>query len=220
MKILVLEDNERLCKLIASALIKENCKVDIFFDGEEALEVLGNGYQCFILDINVPSLDGISILETIRMYHKDIPVIIISSNHELEKIQTSYEIGCDDYIKKPFFMYELIQKVKKLCHIDNHQIDLGENCIYDFSTNTLFTPDGEVSLAKKEILFLELLSKDEHRLVSFDEIEEYVWEGEPTTLINIRALVKRLRKKIPENSIKIVKGLGYGLNSTCKKIIS
>lgn len=220
MKILVLEDNERLCKLIASALIKENYKVDTFFDGEEALEVLGNGYQCFILDINVPSLDGISILETIRMYHKDIPVIIISSNHELEKIQTSYEIGCDDYIKKPFFMYELIQKVKKLCHIESHQIDLGENCIYDFTTNVLITPKGEISLAKKEILFLELLAKDEHRLVSFDEIEEYVWEGEPTTLINIRALVKRLRKKIPENSVKIVKGLGYGLNSTCKKIIS
>jgi DNA-binding response OmpR family regulator len=220
MKILVLEDNERLCKLIAGALIKENYKVDTFFDGEEALEVLGNGYQCFILDINVPSLDGISILETIRMYHKDIPVIIISSNHELEKIQTSYEIGCDDYIKKPFFMYELVKKVKKLCGSESHKLDLGSGYIYDFNTNILQTPDGNVSLAKKEILFLELLSKVEHRLVRFDEIEEYVWEGEPTTLINIRALVKRLRKKVPENSIKIVKGLGYGLSANCKKILS
>ena len=220
MKILVLEDNERLCKLIASALRKESYKVDTFYDGEEALDVLGNGYQCFILDINVPSIDGISILETIRMYHHDVPVIIISSNHELEKIQASYEVGCDDYIKKPFFMYELIQKVKKLCHQEKRKLDLCNGYVFDFVTHLLTGPEGEVVLAKKEILFLELLSKDESRIVSFDEIEEYVWEGEPTTLINIRALVKRLRKKIPEDSIKIVKGLGYGLSQSCKRISS
>ena len=217
MKILVLEDNERLCRLIASALIKENYKVDTFMDGEEALEVLGNGYQCFILDINVPSLDGISILETIRMYHDSVPVIIISSNHELEKIQASYEIGCDDYVKKPFFMYELIQKVKKLCRQEKRLLFLGDNYSFDFTTHQLQGPEGMITLAKKEILFLELLAKDEQRIVSFDEIEEYVWEGEPTTLINIRALVKRLRKKVPEDAIKIVKGMGYSLGSSCYK---
>lgn len=221
MKVLVLEDNERLCKLIANALVKEGYKVDTFMDGEDALDVLANGYQCFILDINVPSLDGISILETIRMYHASIPVIIISSNHELEKIQTSYEIGCDDYLKKPFFMYELIQKVKKLCNIECQILDLGENFAYDCKSNYLSGPEGKIKLAKKEILFLELLSQDINRVVSFEEIEEYIWEGEATTFINIRALVKRIRKKIPENSLLTVKGLGYSLNSeqcTLKKI--
>jgi len=219
MKILVLEDNERLCKLIASALEKENYKVDTFFDGEEALDVLANGYQCFILDINVPSLDGISILETIRMYHSTIPVIIISSNHELDKIQRSYEVGCDDYLKKPFFMYELIQKVKKLCNAGFKTLDLGDGFIYDYTSKYLSSLDGEVKLAKKEILFLELLAKDIHRIVSFEEIEEYVWEGEATTLINIRALVKRLRKKVPEKAITIVKGMGYSLNSSQCKLV-
>jgi len=213
MKILVLEDNERLCKLIASALEKESYKVDTFFDGEDALNVLANGYDCFILDINVPSLDGISILETIRMYHSVIPVIIISSNHELQKIQTSYEIGCDDYLKKPFFMYELIQKVKKLCNTGFNTLNLGDGFVYSYSSKYLSSTDGEVKLAKKEMLFLELLAKDINRTVSFEEIEEYVWEGEDTTLINIRALVKRLRKKIPEKAVIIVKGMGYSLNS-------
>ncbi len=174
---------------------KERYKVDMFFDGEDALEVLGNGYQCFILDINVPSLDGISILETIRMYHTKIPVIIISANQELNKIQTSYEVGCDDYLKKPFFMYELVQKVKKLCNNELKTLDLGNSYIYDYSSHYLATPDKQIKLTKKEILFLELFTQDIHRVVSFEEIEEYVWEGEPTTLINIRALVKRLRKK-------------------------
>ena len=118
MKILVLEDNERLANLIKQALTKSNYKVDTVADGVEALDMITNGYSCFILDINVPSLDGISILESIRMYHCDVPVIIISSNHDLEKIQKSYEVGCDDYLKKPFFMYELIQKVQKFCKVN------------------------------------------------------------------------------------------------------
>lgn len=213
MKILVLEDNERLCNLIENALNKSGYKVDTVNDGEEALEIISNGYSCFVLDINVPSLDGISILESIRMFHSDVPVIIISSNHDLEKIQQSYETGCDDYLKKPFFMYELIHKIQKLCHSDSHLLDLGEGFIFDYDKHFLMKDSIEVKLAKKEILLLELLAKDIHRVFSFDEIEEYVWEGEPSTLINIRALVKRIRKKIPEQCIKIVKGIGYSIDA-------
>lgn len=211
MKILVLEDNERLCKLIKSALNKENYKVDTFNDGSMAIDALANGYDCFILDINVPTINGITVLETLRLYHKDSPAIIISSNHDLENIQKSYEIGCDEYLKKPFFMYELIHKIRKLCCVKNVNLNLGDGFIFDYKSHFLIKNNEEIKLAKKEILFLELLSKDEHRVFSFEEIEEFVWEGEITTLLNIRALVKRLRKKIPENSIKIVKGMGYSL---------
>lgn len=213
MKILILEDNERLCNLMKQALTKSKYKVDTIDDGEKALDMIANGYSCFILDINVPNLDGISILECIRMYYKDVPVIIISSNHELDKIQKSYEIGCNDYLKKPFFLYELIQKVQKLCKLDNTLIDLGEGFIYDYNKQFLMNGSEQIKLAKKEILFLELLVKDNHRIFTFSEIEDYVWEGEETNLTNIRALVKRLRKKIPESSIKIVKGIGYSINN-------
>jgi DNA-binding response OmpR family regulator len=147
------------------------------------------------------------------MYHTDVPVIIISSNHELEKIQTSYEVGCDDYVKKPFFMYELIQKVKKLCKVEGKLLDLGLGYVYDYKSNYLSNPDGKIKLARKEVLFLELLAKDINRIVRFEEIEEYVWEGESATLVNIRALVKRFRKKLPEGATLTVKGLGYSLNS-------
>jgi len=218
MKILVLEDNERLNKLITAALLKEGYRVDSFCDGEEALDALANGYQCFILDINVPSLDGISILETIRMYYSNVPVIIMSSNHELEKIQASYEVGCDDYLKKPFHIFELIQKVRKLCHFEPKILDLGDGFNFHYVKRYLIKEGEEIKLTKKEILFLELIAKDIPRVFSFEEIEEYVWEGEPSTLNNIRALVKRIRKKIPENSIQIVKGIGYCLNKSCQVI--
>lgn len=214
MKILLLEDNERLCNFIQTALIKEGYIVDIFIDGEKALHAINNGYSCFILDINVPSLDGISILETIRMYHGDKPVIIISSNHELEKIQSSYEKGCNDYLKKPFYIYELVQKIKKLSNLDSKKLYFNNDFIYDLKTHHLTCPTGEIKLTKKEILFLELLTKDICRIVTFEEIEEYVWSGEHTTFSNIYALVKRLRKKIPKDAIEIVKGVGYSINIT------
>ncbi|WP_338072250.1 response regulator transcription factor [Halarcobacter anaerophilus] len=203
MKILVLEDNERLCKLIENALTRCGYIVDCFYDGEDALTALADGYSCFILDINVPNLDGISILEYIRLNHSNTPVIIISSNHDLEKIQKSYETGCDDYLKKPFFMYELTQKIQKLCSLKATKIDLGEGYILDFDKRFLIKDQQEIKLAKKEILLLELLAKDIHRVFSFDEIEEYVWEGDPSTLMNIRALVKRIRKKFLRTLLKL-----------------
>jgi len=213
MKILVLEDNEVLSKVIKTGLEKENYKVDCFFDGDDALEVINNGYNCFILDINVPSIDGITILQNIRDYCGNTPVLIISSNHELDKIKTSYEKGCNDYIKKPFFIYELVQKVKNLCKIENKSIRFSQSCEYCFTEHILYDEGEKVILAKKEILFLELFIHNLNRVVNYDELEMYVWEGEITNMDNIRALIKRLRKKLPQDSIKIVTGLGYTLCS-------
>jgi len=216
MKILVLEDNERLLNLIKIELEKENYKVDVFTDGDDALNALENGYCCFILDINVRNIDGISLLEMLRVNHEKTPAIIISSNHDFEKIQKSYELGCDDYIKKPFFILELIQKVKKLCTIQKKFLQFDEEYKYDFINHILYNNDKEIELTKKEILFLELFSKNIHHIATYEEIEEYVWEGEETNLTNIRAVIKRLRKKIPSESVTIVKGMGYSLNKDIK----
>lgn len=215
MKILVLEDNESLAGVIKDVLSQHGYDVRVFMDGEKAQEEINKGYHCFVVDINVPSLDGISILESIRLFNKDVPVIIISSNHDLDKIQTSYEIGCNDYLKKPFFMYELIQKIKKLCHIEVTTIELWQGYLYDFKNQRLFDANKEeIFLGRKEYLFLDLFIKDTKRTVPFSEIDEYVWQGEETSIFNIRALVKRLRQKLPQGAIKTVKEVGYRLNDS------
>lgn len=218
MKILVLEDNERLLNLIKNALEKESYKVDTFVDGQKALEKLDCGYSCFIFDINVPNIDGISLLELLRINHKDIPVIIISSNHDFEKVQKSYELGCDDYIKKPFYIFELIQKVKKLCSIEKMFLQFNDEIKFDFKNRVMYKNNTEIELTKKEILFLELFSKNLHHVASYDEIYEYVWEGEDTNLTNVRAMIKRLRKKLFNDAIISVKGLGYSLNKETKVV--
>lgn len=210
MKILVLEDNKRLSNLIVEALSQKNYRVDLYSDGKKALEVIDNGYDCFILDINVPGVDGLSLLKEIRSMNQDTPAIIISANVDLETIQDAYIKGCDEYLKKPFYMYELETKLEKLCSIEENIVDLKCNFKYDKSKEKLYNANNEdIKLAKKEILLLDLFTKNREKIVSFEQIEQYVWEGNLTTNENIRALIKRLRKKLPVESILSQGGMGY-----------
>lgn len=213
MKILVLEDNERLANLIVEALEQKKYHVDLFSDGKKALESIDNGYDCFILDINVPGLDGISLLKEIRSMDAHTPAIVISANIELDTIQDAYHKGCDEYLKKPFYMYELEMKIEKLCKPKMMVLTLADGFTYSMETETLLDGNNEeVKLAKKEILLLNLFAKNLGKNITFERIEQYVWEGELTTTENIRALIKRLRKKLPEETIENQGGVGYRLH--------
>lgn len=213
MKILVLEDNERLANLMVEALEQKKYHVDLFSDGKKALESIDNGYDCFILDINVPGLDGISLLKEIRSMDAHTPAIVISANIELDTIQDAYHKGCDEYLKKPFYMYELEMKIEKLCKPKMMVLTLADGFTYSMETETLLDGNNEeVKLAKKEILLLNLFAKNLGKNITFERIEQYVWEGELTTTENIRALIKRLRKKLPEETIENQGGVGYRLH--------
>lgn len=209
MKILLLEDNQRLNATIVKRLEAKNHKVDAFMDGKEAYDALDNGYMCFILDINVPSLDGIEILKKIRDFYHETPVIIISSSVELEVIRDAYNYGCNDFIKKPFFIDELEIKIEKLCNIRNDIVDLGHDCLFDFRTSLLRIGELEEHLSRKERLLLNVLITEKGKVVSFDKIQAMVWEGNFASLDSIRSLMRRLRKKIPFECIETVVDVGY-----------
>ncbi len=211
MKILVLEDNIRLLKLIEESLVEKNYKVDSFSDGKEAIKKIYDGYDCFILDINVPGIDGLTILNEIKSMNKDVPCIIISANVELDTIKDAYGKGCNEYIKKPFYIYELELKLEKLCKNEKNEILLKEGYSYDIEKEKLFKGDEEIKLSKKEILLMNLFYRNLEKIVTFEHIEQYVWEGDLTTNENIRALVKRVRKKLPQNTILSQGGMGYKL---------
>ena len=213
MKVLLLEDNKRLSNLIIEALEEKNYKIDWFEDGKEALKAIYNGYDCFILDINVPGVDGLTLLKELRDMNKTTPAIIISANVELETIKDAYIKGCDEYIKKPFYIYELELKLDKLCKRKDESLKLPNNFIYDIEKEKLFDEKNEeVKLAKKEILLFNLFAKNLEKVITFEQIEQYVWAGDLTTNENIRALVKRLRKKLPIDTIISQGGMGYILS--------
>lgn len=211
MKILLLEDNVSFAEIIKEMLESKGYIVDFFIDGEDVLTNCTNGYDCFLLDINVPNIDGLTLLKEIRKLYTDTPAIIISSNIELETVKEAYIAGCTDYLKKPFYIYELEQKINMLCKRDII-INLLCSYTYDFNREILFDEtNNEVKLTYKERLFMTLLLKSTNRITSLTTIEQYVWEGEESTTTSIRSLVKRLRYKLPKETI-ITENYGYSIS--------
>lgn len=209
MKILLLEDNQRLNSTIVKRLELKGFEVNTFTDGKKAYEAIDNGYICFILDINVPSLDGIELLKKIREFNMITPVIIISSTVELDVIKNSYNYGCNDYLKKPFFIDELEIKIEKLCNFDKDIIEITKCYKFNFKDSVLELDGKSEHLSRKERLLLNLLLAQRGKVVSIDSIQAIVWEGNYASIDSIRSLVRRLRKKIPIDCIETAVDVGY-----------
>ena len=209
MKILLLEDNQKLNETITKRLKLKNYSVESFTDGAKAYERITEGFSCFILDINVPNIDGINILKKIREYYDVIPVIIISASVELDVIKQSYDFGCNDYLKKPFFIDELEIKIEKLCNIKDDKIYFDTNSYFDFKSATLVIDDEETRLTKKEKLLMNLFLSKKNQVITYSTIENYVWEGSFVSLESIRSLIRRVRKILNKEFIQTVVETGY-----------
>lgn len=209
MKILLLEDNKKLNETIKKRLELKGYKVSNYIDGKDAYDNITEGFSCFILDINVPNVDGIQILKRIREFYSEVPVIIISATVELDIIRESYDFGCNDYLKKPFFIDELEIKVEKLCQIKDDLVKYDSDCFFDYKSSTL-TIDGETHrLTKKERLLMNLFLTKKNQVLSYEAIENYVWEGSFASIESIRSLVRRLRKVVQRDYIQTVVDTGY-----------
>ncbi len=209
MKILLLEDNQKLNKTITKRLKLKDYNVISFTDGAEAYEKITDGFSCFILDINVPNIDGIKILKKIREYYEIVPVIIISASVELDVIKQSYDFGCNDYLKKPFFIDELEIKIEKLCNIKDDKIYFDVNSYFDFKSANIVIENKEIRLTKKEKLLINLLLNKKNQVITYATIENYVWEGSFVSLESIRSLIRRIRKILPKEYIQTVIDTGY-----------
>ena len=212
MNILLLEDNKTLNETIVLKLELKGYKVDTFIDGQEAFNNITNGYSCFILDINVPNVNGVLILKKIREYYEDVPVIIISATVELNIIKESYDFGCNDYLKKPFFIDELEIKVDKLCNNTKKLIHFDKESYFNFHDATLNLKGNKITLTQKENLLINLFLINKNEVVSYENIQNYVWEGNYASLDAIRTLIRRLRKKFDISYISASSNRGYTFN--------
>lgn len=215
MKIFLLEDNKTLNEAIKLKFELKGYKVSSYECGKDALNNITNGFSCFLLDIHVPNVDGINILKKIREYYDIVPVIIILSTVELDIIKKSYDFGCNDYLKKPFFIDELEIKVDKLCNIPKKEVIFNKNCFFNFNENFVIIEGDKKVLTEKENLLVNLLLLNKNKLVSYESIQNYVWKGEYASIDAIRTLIRRLRKKIGNLSIKAFSNRGYFLSVDC-----
>lgn len=209
MKILLLEDNKKLNSTIKKRLELKGYRVFDFSDGQDVYNSITEGFSCFILDINVPNIDGIKILKKIREFYTDVPVIIISGTVELDIIKEAYDFGCNDYLKKPFFIDELEIKIERLCKIKDELINFDEDCYFDYKSSTI-TIEGNIQrLTKKERLLMNLFLTKKNHVLTYEAIENYVWEGAFASIESIRSLIRRLRKVVQKDYIQTVVDTGY-----------
>ena len=200
MKIFLLEDDYSLNETIKEMLEINNHKITSFYDGEVAYENIFNSYDLYILDINIPSLNGLEILKSIKNISTKTKVIMISANINIETIKEAYTLGCDDYLKKPFDVEELILKVEKLTEKDT-DIFLDKNAYFNLINSELYIDSKKVELTKREKDLLVLLLDNKGKTISYENIENFVYQGESKSSNAIRSLLKRLRKKLPKDLI-------------------
>ena len=224
MKILLAEDTADLNKVICAVLAHEGYDVDPAFDGEEAMEHINKeGYDCMILDIMMPIMNGIEAMSQIRGF-SNVPIILLTAKSEDADKVLGLNVGADDYITKPFSPLEVCARVKSQLR---RYLSLGAGAKkssvvltiggleldYDARTVTL---DGEnVSLTKKEFDILKLLMENPNRVFSPKEIYREVWHEDPMGADNTVAVhIRHLREKTEIDPadpryIKVVFGQGY-----------
>lgn len=210
MKILLVEDDEFIGESIKEYLELQGNRVDYYSSSIKAIEeVYPQKYDIFLLDINMPDMDGYSLYKELQNYALDTPVIFITAYSDIEHIQKAFELGAADYIKKPFELKELELRIKRLLFKNPNRVKITDNYEFDVKHLKLFYKNEEVNLTPNEKYFLEILVKNIGKVVDNETLKDYIWDDKYVCDNTLRTQVKKLRAKLKENFIKNVRGSGY-----------
>jgi two-component system OmpR family response regulator len=217
LRLLVVEDDPDLNRQLATALGDAGYAVDCAFDGEEG-HFLGDTepYDAVVLDIGLPKMDGLSVLEQWRRDARNMPVLILTARERWSDKVAGMDAGADDYVAKPFHMEEVLARIRALLrrsagHASN-EIECGTVRLDTKSSRV--TADGQpIKLTSHEYRVFAYLMLHRDRVVSRTELIEHLYEQDFDRDSNtVEVFIGRLRKKLPGNLIKTVRGLGYRLS--------
>jgi len=210
MKILLVEDDEFIGESIKDYLEMQNNRVDYFDSPLKALEeVYPSHYDIFLLDINMPEMNGYEFYNELKKYASDVPVIFITAYSDINHVEKAFEIGAADYIKKPFDLKELELRIKRLVFKKTNKVKITDDYEFDVKNLKLFYCGKEVDLTPNEKYFLEILVKNIGQVVDTETLKDYIWEEKSVCDNTLRTQVKKLRAKLQDNFIKNVRGSGY-----------
>lgn len=213
MKILLLEDERMLSEAISEYLMASGHRIVACYNGDDALaRIQSESFDLLVLDINVPGIDGLDLLEQLHLLKIRPPAIYISALVDIEGISRAYDLGCYDYLKKPFHLKELslrIDKVIQSSALPQNHMRLSKSYAYDASTSTLLCDNVTQPLTKRQLQIIDLLARNRGRVVDFDQFRTYIWDDEYVDNATIRAEVSRLKKSLKEDFIQNIRALGY-----------
>ncbi|MBI4324555.1 MAG: response regulator transcription factor [Chloroflexi bacterium] len=223
MRILVVEDDRKIASFLVQGLKQSGFAVDHCADGEEALIMARTiAYDGAILDLMLPKLDGLSLLQTLRKENIRVPVIILSAKASVDDRIKGLQAGGDDYLTKPFAFSELLARVQALIRRATHaaeptRLTVGELSL-DLLTREVTRAGEKIELPAREFALLEYLMRHAGRVVTKTMILEHVWDYsfDPQTNV-VDVLVCRLRNKVdkdfPRKMIQTLRGVGYALKA-------
>ena len=214
-KLLLLEDDALFGESIQDVLEEEGYAVTLCRNGNDALEAtFSQKFDAYLLDINVPILDGLSLLASLRSAHDQTPAMFLTSHNDMETLSSAYENGADDYLKKPFEIQELIMRLGALLRKGKpkSQVQSLGSLVLDEMHKRILVDDSEITLAPKEYQLMALLIRNSGEVVTKEMMIEEMWSAsEMISEGSIRVYINRLKQLIGSAQIHNVRGFGYRL---------
>jgi two-component system OmpR family response regulator len=218
-RILIVEDDDKIASFLAKGLKQSGFSVDTAADGEDALSLCRTvNYDSIVLDIMLPKLDGLSVLRAIRAEKKLVPVLLLSAKASVDNRVTGLQAGADDYLTKPFAFSELLARLQALIRRATHVAEPTTLALGDLSMNLLtrevLRAGQKIELQGREFALLELLMRHPGRPITKTMILEHVWDYsfDPQTNV-VDVLAHRLRSKLekgfPTKILHTIRGVGY-----------
>jgi DNA-binding response OmpR family regulator len=214
-KILLLEDDIELSDTIKQFLELKGYLVDLAYDGFIADDLAyENSYDLMLLDVKVPNLNGFELLKSIRKRDDKTPVIFITSLNSADDVERAFELGCDDYIRKPFALKELLVRVESVLkrgyNSYKDEIEIAKGVVFHIKDMVLSVDGKRASLKPKELKLLSLFLQHPNELISYEKINESLWDfDEEPNSASLRTYIKIIRSIIGKDRIETVKNMGY-----------
>jgi len=219
-KLLLLEDDLTLSETIIDYFDEQGFDITPVYDGEDALcEIYENKFDIFLFDVNVPVINGFDLLRDLRKKGDTTPTIFITSLNSMDSLEKGFDSGCDDYIRKPFELKELLLRVQTIIKREFSKtkdtiVTIDDNITFDTSSNELLKDGKIVQLNFKEQKLLKFFLQNKDEVLVHDRIYDYLWDyGEQYSDNSLRTYIKNLRKILGKDRIVSLKKLGYRFNS-------
>lgn len=218
MRILVVEDDKKVQKVIKQGLEDEKYLVDVVCDGIIGLEkILNHQYDLIILDVMLPGKDGFTILKELREASISTSVLMLTARDNVEDKVSGLDLGADDYLAKPFALEELVARIRALIRRNSPEKTTKLKCsnlILDTVSHLAIIDNREIELTTKEYALLEYLIRNKNRILSRNTIAQHVWKSELDSESNIiDVYIKRLRIKLGDDNeqpmIQSIRSVGY-----------
>ncbi len=220
MRILLAEDEKELSRALVAILKHNNYSVDAVYNGQDALDYIDTGvYDGVVLDIMMPKVDGITVLQTIRKQGNSVPVILLTAKSEIDDRVLGLDSGADDYLTKPFSTKELLARIRAMTRRKTettHSVLTFGNIRLDRTTFELSSPSNTIKLANKEFQMLEMLMTTPSKIISNEVFMEKIWGYDSDTDLSVVwVYISYLRKKLvslkADIQIKATRNRGYSL---------